>query len=185
MAESPLIVFIACLLCILGTGMYYTIIGTSFAFNTTGTLTEASVYHASGKDSDSYYVVEKFSYTHDGDDSTCTVLRPTYYITYGSASDAAGNKKLGTTRTVWIASYSDHTCSDSKLKTYNMAIGVSLLSILGFILLIPVMIVSYGHLKNGFGELCCCFGSRGTNNGLSIGANSANIRSPFYENNNM
>ena len=179
MGDKILAVFITCFLGILGTGMYYTIIGTSFAFNTTGTLIEASVYHASGKDSDSYYVAEKFSYVHDGYDSTCTVIRPRYYVTYGSASNAAGNKKLGTTRTVWIASYSDHTCSDSKLKTYNMSIGVSLLSILGGILMIPLIVVSYDYLKNGINSLCGCCNSQRTT------SDSTSVSSPFYENGDL
>lgn len=146
MAESVVGGLIAVMLVLLGLGMYYTIIGTSFAFHTTGTLKRADVYHKSG-DSDSYYVSEIFDYTYNGRNSTCTAVRPKYYALYGTAQDVADSKILGTERKIWIASYNDHTCSDKKIKEYNTSIGVSLLSIFAFFLLVPIMVIAYGKIR--------------------------------------
>ena len=145
MSES-LGVSLACsFLTIFVLGMYYTIIGTSFAFSETATLISAGVKNSNGNDG--YKEVETFRYVHNMQNNTCVVTRPHYYAFYGSANNAAIEEILYTTRKVWISSYDSNTCQDAVSKEYYMTIGATLLSCVGFILLIIIFAISYDGLK--------------------------------------
>ena len=147
---------------VLALAMYYTIIGTSFQNQVIGTLSQANVYINSGnQNGNSYYRTETFKYTMNGNipalnatnTLSCTVTRPYYYMFYGSAQNAVSNTQLGTQRKLWIASYSQHVCSDLALKLYNMNIGVTLFSVIAFVTFITCVILLYPTLKNYYDRI--------------------------------
>ena len=145
MSESLGASLFVCFFTILALAMYYTIIGSSFSLHTTGLLIKADVYqHHSDDGGSSYYRSEIFQYNITSHkQTTCTLVRPWYYMFYGSAQDAVENTKLGTTRDIWIASYNDHTCSDTTLKNYNITIGITLFCVIGIIMLSILFALSY------------------------------------------
>lgn len=135
-------------LTILGLAMYYTIIGASFKQHTSGTLIDADVYYSSGKNSDGYYRSETFKYNStSGDETSCTLVRPQYYMYYGSVENAVKETLLGTTRELWIASYNSHTCSDKPLKDYNQTIGITLFCVVGIVLSFVLIAIFYNKIK--------------------------------------
>jgi hypothetical protein len=121
-----------CFLALLGTAMYFTIIGTSFQGSTVGTLKSVDVTQTTNKGSTSYYVKQTFEINWLGRNTTCSLTRPTVYYFYGSAKNFQEKSILGTKRTVWVTSYNSHTCYDEKIKNYNRDIGVTLFSLLAF-----------------------------------------------------
>lgn len=142
---------VASYLLILALAMYYTIIGASFQLHTTGILTDANVFISSGKDGSSYYRSETFSYNiTNGHETSCTLVRPWYYMYYGSAENAAKETIRGTYRELWIASYNTHTCSDKSLKDFNQTIGITLFCVVGFIPAMILLALFYDQIKR-----CC------------------------------
>lgn len=148
--------FLACFLTVLALGMYYTILGSSFKFSTNGELIDANVFIESGENSNSYYRNEIFQYKHDGHNTTCTLRRPWYFMYYGDAENAVKDTILHTNRKIWIASYSFHVCSDISLKTYNLTIGTTLLSMLGACFVVPIVVLVgiyiWEKLKQNFND---------------------------------
>ena len=147
------------LLCLLFILIINGVIDVTYAYNYssvyTGTLIKASVVSQSSgnhnNNNNYFYLAEQFRFdtfnVTSGDYSLCTVTRPKSYYYYGDADNVATKTKLNTQRKIYIYKDDRNVCYDTMTQLYYGTIGITFLSVSGFILFIPVIIITYGKLK--------------------------------------
>jgi hypothetical protein len=100
-----------------------------------GELKKADSY----KDGKYYYVKEYFRYLRNDSNHTCVIENSHSYTTKKKASNAADEKKRGTTRQLWVSPKDSGDCIDNRQQSMNyLIVGTTFLSFFGLFCLLTI-----------------------------------------------